>query len=140
MWRGIGLNAGVYQEFGSADRNQWRTIAVRFTVTRYFDLTLERTHAGTRDSSHTVSAAMGSVSAGQLRLFHRMQQGEYDLGRDTRATIERQQSQSVASYSAGSRLNVMLQLATQRMDTGQVQHWEEMQTSVRLTSTTLCGW
>jgi hypothetical protein len=137
IWHGVGLNAGIYQELGSGDRNQWRTIALRLPITRYFDLTLERSHAGTRDSSHTVSAAMGSVTAGQLRLFHRMQVGEYEFGRDALGTIERQQSQSVASYNAGARLNVMLQLATQRMDTGQVQHWEEMQTSVRVTSSTL---
>lgn len=137
LWHGIGVTAAVYQEFDSINASQWRTVAVRFPVTRFFDLTLERTHAGTRDNAHTVSAAMGSVSAGQLHLFHRMQQGEYGFGRGPTGTIERQQSQSVASYNAGARLNVMLQLATQRMDTGQIEHWEEMQTSLRLTRTTL---
>src|SRR5215210_3989067 len=137
LWHRISVNGGLFQELGSGDRNRWRTIALRLPITPYFDLTLERTHAGTRDSSHTTSAAMGTVTAGQLRLFHRLQMGEYDLGRGGRGTIERQQSQSLASYSSGARLNVTLQLATQRMDTGQVQHWEEMQTSLRLTSSTM---
>ncbi len=137
LWAGIGVTAGFFRELGSGDGNQWRSVAVRFPLTHFFDLTLERTHAGAGTSSQTTSALMGSVVAGQLRLFHRLQQGEYQFSPgSSNGTIERQQTQSVASYNAGARLNVMLQLATQRMDTGQVQHWEEMQTSMRLTSTT----
>ena len=137
LWHGIGVTAGFFRQLGSGDGNQWRSVAVRFPLTRFFDLTLERTHAGAGTSTQTTSAVMGNLVAGQLRLFHRLQQGEYVFvpGVST-GTIERQQTQSVASYNAGPRLNVMLQLATQRMDTGQVQHWEEMQTSMRLTSTT----
>ncbi|CAN5673629.1 hypothetical protein BH18ACI5_BH18ACI5_29870 [soil metagenome] len=137
LWRGIGLNAGIFGELSSPQRNQWRTVAVRLPLARYFDLTLERTHAVAGDSSQTTSAAMGGLTAGRLRLFHRQQLGEYDfIQNGFTGTIERQQSQSVMAYTAGSRLNVTLQLATQRLDTGQIQHWEEMQTSIRLTSTT----
>jgi hypothetical protein len=137
LWGGIGVNAGVFHELGSGDRSHWRSVSVRFPLTRFFDLTLERTHAGNGTTSQATSAAMGSLVAGSLRLFHRQQQGEYDfsLARSS-GTIERQQTQSVASYSRGPRLNLMLQLATQRLDTGQVQVWEEMQTSLRVTSTT----
>jgi protocatechuate 3,4-dioxygenase beta subunit len=137
LWGGIGLAGGVFQELGSGDGNHWRSVSVRFPLTRFFDLTLERTHAGTASTSQTSSAAMGSLVAGQLRMFHRLQQGEYDVRQgNSSGTIERQQTQSVASYNAGARVNVMLQLATQRLETGQIQHWEEMQTSLRLTSTT----
>ena len=136
LWRGIGVTGGLFQELGSGDGNHWRSVAVRFPLTRFFDLTLERTHAGAESTSHTSSALMGSLIAGQLRMFHRLQRGEYDVRlSNTTGTIERQQTQSVASYNAGTRVNVMLQLATQRLETGQVQHWEEMQTSMRLSST-----
>jgi hypothetical protein len=135
--RGIGLNGGVSRSTQSGDRNEWRTIAVRLPVTRFFDLTLERAYAGTPGGSQSMSAAMGSLTAGQTRLFHRHQQGNYDFSSGAfGGSVERQQTQSVASYHAGSRLNVMLQLATQRTDSGRVQHWEEMQTTLRLTSTT----
>jgi hypothetical protein len=137
VWGGVNINAGVFEEFSSPARNQWQTVAVRVPMTRHFDLTIERSHTVTGDNSQTTSAAMGSLTAGQLRLFHRQQHGEYDFSRNGfSGTIERLQSQSLASYAAGARFNVTLQLATQRLDTGQVQHWEEMQTSVRLTSTT----
>ncbi len=51
-------------------------------------------------------------------------------------SIERQQTQSMTSYSPGPRLNMTLQLATQRADTGPAQHWEELQTTLKVTSTT----
>ena len=137
LWHGIGVNGGLFRSLEEGDRRDWRTISIRVPLARFFDLTLERAHASTPGSSQTTSAVMGSLAAGQLRLFHRHQQGDYDFLRAGFAgSIERQQTQSVASYTAGPRLNVLLQLATQRTDTGQVQHWEEMQTTLRLTSTT----
>jgi hypothetical protein len=137
LWRGIAVSGGLFRSFRYADHSEWRTIAIRLPVARFFDLTLERAHAGTPETSQTTSAIMGSFTAGQLRLFHRHQQGDYDFARaGFTGSIERQQSQSVASYNAGPRLNVMLQLASQRSDNGHVQHWEELQTTLRLTSTT----
>ena len=67
LWRGVTMNGAIYRDLASADRSAWRNIGVRLPLTHYFDLTLERTYVDTRDSSQTLSAAMGSLVAGQLR-------------------------------------------------------------------------
>ncbi|MBA2306399.1 MAG: hypothetical protein H0W08_27745 [Acidobacteria bacterium] len=137
LWRGLGVAGGVFGSVQAGERSDWRMVSVRVPVARFLDLTLERAFAGTRDSSSTTSAVMGSLTAGNLRLFHRFQQGEYDFARNGFAgTLERQQTQSMSSYSRGPRLNLTLQLATQRTETGQVQHWEELQTTLKLSRTT----
>jgi hypothetical protein len=82
---------------------------------------------------------MATFGAGHLRVFHRHEFGDYSRFRSgLSTTIERQQTQSMASYMRGSRLHLTLQLATQRTDAGEVQNWEELQASVGVTrSTTL---
>jgi hypothetical protein len=137
LWRGLAVTAGLSQSLQPGDRNDWRMLAVRFPVAPFLDLTVERAFSGNRETSQTSSAVMASVLAGDFRLFHRYQYGEYDFLRNGFAgTLDRQQTQSMTSYSPGPRVNLTLQLATQRADTGQVQHWEELQTTVKLTSTT----
>jgi hypothetical protein len=137
LWRGLSVTGGLFQSVQPDDRSEWRMIAVRLPVARFLDLTFERAFAGTRATSQTTSAVMGSLAAGDLRLFHRQQYGEYDFLRsEFSGSVERQQTQSMTSYSPGPRLNLTLQLATQRTDTGQVQHWEELQTTLKVTSTT----
>ena len=135
--RGIALTGGLFQSDQTDDRSDWRTIAVRLPIAKFLDLTLERAFAGSRGTSQTTSAAMASFAAGDLRLFHRYQHGDYDFVRDGIAgSIERQQTRTMSSYSRGARLNVALQLASQRGETGQVQHWEELQVTMKLTATT----
>lgn len=137
LWRGLSVTGGLFQSVQPTDRSEWRMVALRLPVARFFDLTLERAFAGTGSTAQTTTAVMGSLAAGDLRLFHRYQYGEYDLLRSgPAASLDRQQTQSMSSYSPGRRLNVTLQLATQRTETGQVQHWEEMQTTLKVTSTT----
>lgn len=137
LWRGVSLTGGVFGSFESGNRNEWRMVAVRLPLFRFMDLTLERAFAASPGTSHTTSAIMGGIAAGDLRLFHRYQHGEYDFaGGGLTGSVERQQIRSMSSYSRGSRLNLTLQLATQRTETGQVQHWEELQTMLKLTSTT----
>jgi hypothetical protein len=80
---------------------------------------------------------MANVSARGLRLFHRHQMGEFEFGRPGLSdSIDRQQTQSMASYQRGARLNLTLQIATQRTEAGRMQTWEELQSVVRLTRTT----
>lgn len=136
LWRGVSLSGGAYESAGLDDRNTWRMVSVRLPISRFMDVTLERAFAGSRESNQTTSAAMASIAAGNLRLFHRYQHGEYELGPGFSGSVERQQIRSMSSYSAGSRLNLTLQLATQRTDTGQVQHWEELQATLKITRTT----
>ena len=137
MWRGLSVSGGLFQSEQAGDTSDWKTVAVRVPVSRFIDLTLERAFSTSPGTHHATTAAMASVNAGDLRLFHRYQYGEYDAVRSGfSGSIERQQTQSMTSYSPGPRLNLTLQLATQRADTGPAQHWEELQTTLRVTSTT----
>lgn len=137
LWRGVSVTGGMSGSFESGNRNEWRMIAMRFPLFKFMDLAFERAFAASAGTSHTTSAVMGGIAAGDLRLFHRYQHGEYDLaGGGLAGSVERQQIRSMSTYSPGSRLSLTLQLATQRTDSGQVQHWEELQTSLKLTSTT----
>jgi len=139
MWRGISVNGGLFRSLQAGERSAWRTVSLRLPLSRFFSLTLERAFTEANDTSSTTSAAMATFSAGHLRLFHRYQFGEYDRIRPGGSdTFERQQNQSMATYMAGRRLNLNVQLATQRTETGVLQHWEELQTTVSVTrSTTL---
>jgi hypothetical protein len=137
IWRGVGVNAGLFRSVQAGDRSEWRTLSLRVPLSRLISLTLERAFAAANGTSNTTSAAMASLNAGQLRLFHRHQFGEYDLVRPGFSeSVERQQTQSMASYMPSRRLNLTLQLATQRTETGQIQHWEELQTTISATRTT----
>lgn len=137
LWRGVSLNGGLFDSIQGDGRNDWRMVAVRFPVARFLHLTLERAFAGALETSNTTTAAMASIAAGNLRLFHRYQHGEYAFGREASSiNVERQQLRSMSSYSAGPRLNLTLQLATERSDTGPVQHWQELQTTLKATATT----
>ena len=136
--RGITASGGLFQSVQTEDRSRWWNVAVHLPVGKFLGLTLERAFSGTLDSSSTSSAVMASMAAGELRFFHRYQYGAYDyIGGSTSGTIERQQIRSMTSYSRGSRLNLALQLATERTDTGQVQHWEELQATTKLTARTM---
>ena len=138
LWRGLSLNGGLFGARGSGEQSEWRMIALRVPVSRFFDLTVERAFAGGPGSAQTTTAATGSLAAGDLRLFHRYQHGDYDFVRGGYAgSLERRQTTSMTSYSPGPRLNLTLQLATQRADTGQVQHWEELQATIKVTPTTV---
>jgi hypothetical protein len=137
LGRGLTVSAGAFRTFAGADPTEWNSVALRVPLGRHMDVTLERAFAGSEISSQSTFAAMGSISAGSLRAFHRHQFGAYDfVGGSTMSTIERQQSQSMTSYSLGRRVNFTLQLATQRAENGQVRHWEELHSSFRLSRTT----
>lgn len=137
LWRGVGLSGGFFRSRHTGDRQEWRMAAVRLPLTRYLDLTLERAFAGSRDASQSSSAAMLGVSAGDFRFFHRHQYGEQSVVRGgATGLVERQQTQSMSSYTPNRHLTLTLQLATQRTETGQVQHWEELQAAFRITPTT----
>ena len=137
LGRGFTVSAGAFRTFAGADPTEWNSVALRVPLGRHMDVTLERAFAGSEMSSQSTFAAMGSISAGNLRAFHRHQFGAYDfVGGPTVSTIERQQTQSMTSYSIGRRVNFTLQLATQRAENGQVRHWEELHSSFRLSRTT----
>lgn len=137
LWRGLAINAGIFGSALAGERSEWRTVSLRLPLSRFVDLTLERAFTGGGGTSQSTSAAMATFAAGDLRFFHRYQQGTYDFVRSGVAgSIERRQTQSMTSYSPGPRLDLALQLATQRSETGQTRHWEELQATVKLTRTT----
>jgi hypothetical protein len=137
LWRGVSLNGALLTSVQRGESNDWRMLAVRFPLAPFVDLTLERAFASSGDTANTTTAVMSSMNAGDFRLFHRYQHGAYDIDRlGLTQTLERQQNRSMTSYSPNARLNLTLQLATQRTDTGHVEHWEELQTTLKLTSTT----
>jgi protocatechuate 3,4-dioxygenase beta subunit len=137
LWRGVVASGGIYNSAYDKDRNDWRMLSLRLPISRAFDLTFERAFAGSGETAQTTSAVMANVTAGNLRFFHRYQTGEYEYGSgDLSGTLERQQIRSMSTYTAGPRLNLTLQLATQRADTGQIEHWEELQATMKLTRTT----
>jgi protocatechuate 3,4-dioxygenase beta subunit len=112
-------------------------LSVRVPISRAFDMTVERAFSAVTGSTQTTSAIMASAYTGGLRFFHRYQTGAYQLTYGGFSdTIQRQQIRSMSSYTAGSRLNLTLQLATQLADTGKAEHWEELQTTLKLTPTT----
>lgn len=139
VWRNAGFTVAVFRSRQGELRSDSRIVAVRLPFSRFFDLTLERAFNSSNDIVVTTTAAMASLSAGGVRLFHRHQFGEYDYLRPGfSGSVERQQTQSMASYLPTHRLNLTLQLATQRTDAGRMQSWEELQATMKLTrSTTL---
>jgi hypothetical protein len=113
--------------------SDWRTVALHVPLSRFFDLTLDRTSAAANQTVNTASSAMFGISAGKLRLFDRYQRGEVDLMQPGLAgSLQRQQLQSMASYAPDRRLSFVLQLATQWSDTGLAERWEELQTTIKL--------
>lgn len=137
LWRGVSVTAGLFNADDSRGGNQSRTMAVRFPVSKSIDLTVERASADAGGMSSTTSAAMAALSAGNLRLFHRFQYGAYDFLRgDVSSSIERQQNRSVSSYSRGARLNLALQIATERSESGTMSYWQELHTTLKLTRAT----
>ena len=137
LWRGVGVSGGMFDSVQEGQRSDWRMISVRVPIARAFDVTLERAFSGSGDSSQATSAIMANMTAGNLRFFHRYSTGDYEFARGgVNSSIERQQIRSMSTYSPGSRLNLTLQLASQRADNGRIEHWEELQTTVKVTRTT----
>lgn len=137
VWHNATITAGTFV-FGTGEsRGRSHTVAIRLPLAGFLDLTVERAYTSAGGATSSTSAAMAGLTAGGVRLFHRYQVGDYDyLRAGLSNSIERHQTQSMASYQAGSRLSLTLQLATQRTDTGHLQSWEELQATTRLSRTT----
>ncbi|MGH9242413.1 MAG: hypothetical protein ACRD3G_30560, partial [Vicinamibacterales bacterium] len=136
---GITISGGLLRSTYLDTENDWRTVSFRVPLSRHLSVSLERTFTETLQTRTTTSAAMASITAGRFRFFHRQQFGQFErehLGLSE--SLERQQMQSAASYRAGARFDVALQMASQRTESGLVEHWEELQATTALTrSTTL---
>jgi hypothetical protein len=133
MGHGINLTGGVIHGDDAGQPSDWRTVALHVPMSRYFDLTLDRTYAAANQTVNTASGAMFGITAGNLRLFDRYQRGEVDLAQPgLSARLDRQQLQSMASYAPDRRVSFVLQLATQWSETGQSESWEELQTTIKI--------
>ena len=133
----ITITGGLFRSQQLDDRNDWRTVSVSFPLSRHVHLTLERAFTATPATTTTTSAAMAHVTTGAFRFFHRQQFGEFErehLG--IPEALHRQQTQSAASYGAGHRFDLTLQMATQRTESGLIQHWEELQATAAVTPST----
>jgi SdrD B-like protein len=133
LWRGSALRGSLSRQEGWQGPTEWWTAAFRLP-TWFLNMTIERAYFRTGGATNTADAVMADLSTGRLRLFHRYQWGQTNFLHSSLAPpLEREQLQSMASYSTGSRLHMILQLATQWNETGRPQHWEELQTTVRIT-------
>jgi hypothetical protein len=138
MGHGISLTGGVIRGDDAGQRSDWRTIALRLPISRFFDLTLDRTYAAANQTVNTASGAMFGITAGDLRLFHRYQRGEVEFTQPgSVGSLQRQQLQSMASFAPDPRLSFVVQLATAWSETGQAEHWEELQTTIHLARATV---
>ncbi len=136
LWRGVAVTGGVFRSLEASEPSEWRTASIRVPFSRLFSLTLERAYSASAYASNTTTAAAASVSAGGLTFFHRYQTGESDQLQGASNSVQRQQNQSVANYTPRSWVNLTLQLASQRAETGVLQHWEELQTTLTPTRST----
>ena len=137
VWRGLAVSAGMFRSIEPGDRSRWGVIGMRMPLRRFLDVGFERTFAESRERSQQSTAVMAHVVAPKLNVFHRYQTGGYEFASSGRSTVlERRQNQSMTTYSPGARVNLTLQLVTQMTDGGQTQHWEELQTTVKVTPTT----
>ncbi len=132
--RGFAVGGSWLRTEIDGERGVWRTIFVRIPVSPWLRLTVERTFSESAGVTQALSAASANFGAGRLQAFHRHQWGEttIDLA-GSPEPIERQQIQSMAAYNAGARIQLTLQMATGWTRHGAPQHWEELQTSMRLT-------
>ena len=134
--RGVTAGGSLLVSDSEGEAGQWRTIFTRVPVARWLHLTLERTFAESAGVTQAALAISGMVNAQRLRMFHRLQWGQTTIALPgTRELIERQQIQSMASYDAGPRVQLTVQMATGWSPNGAAQHWEELQSTVRLSRT-----
>jgi hypothetical protein len=133
MGHGISLTGGVIHGDDAGQPSAWQTVALHVPMSRFFDLTLDRTYAAANQTVNIASGAMFGITAGNLRLFDRYQRGEVNLAPPgLSASLERQQLQSMASYAPDRRVSFVLQLATEWGETGQAESWEELQTTIKI--------
>lgn len=131
------VGGGLVRSEADGDRSHWNVVSVRFPLARWLDIGLERTFSSYSDVATATTAFMADVDAGRLRYFQRAEWGESTmLPAAGPLSIARQQVQSMASYTAGPRLRVSLQLATAWDDRGRRDQWEEVETVFMPTRTT----
>jgi hypothetical protein len=136
MWKNVSVSAGTFRSDRPADRNDWRTFAVHVPLSHLFGLTLERAFTHTSQSSDVLSAAMVDVHAGSLLFFHRYQWGRSDFLDPGLGPLDREQLQSMASYSVSPRVHFTVQMASQWLAADRAENWLEWQSDVRLTRRT----
>lgn len=138
LWRRAALTGSVVRSEQSGIRSDWWTGGVRVPVGRHLDVAFERSVSSTQGMHSGSSAVMASALSGSTRLFHRYQWGATEFTQDgVRGSTAREQLQSMASYGSGARVNLTLQLATDWNVSGRAQQWEELQTTLKLTRTTV---
>lgn len=138
LWHGVRVTTGSWGSRDPEHRGTWNDVSVRVPFSRAFSLTLERAFANSSGVAMATSAAMVNGTVGGVQFFHRYQTGRFDyVQTGSSVSVDRQQTQSMASYQRSRRVNLTLQLATQHTETGQTQTWEELQTTLNLTKGTV---
>ena len=132
VWKGISLSAGTFWSERAEEDTRWHSVAVRVPIHRSVGLTLERSFTTTGHSVGSASALMVDVHTNQLMFLQRFEFGETRAQQPGLSSVERDQIQSMASYTVGPRLNVGLRVATQWQANGPATNWLEAQTTVRL--------
>lgn len=126
VWRGVRLRGSSGWSSMDNERNTWTTAGIHLPLP-WLDVHLERAFTADGPSRNTTSSVAASGTIGSARLFHRQQWGSFDSRTsDLLFTQESNQLQSMATYTLGARLSLVLQLASQWTPTGRTHTWEEL--------------
>lgn len=136
--RHVTLTAGAIRSVEDQHRTDWFMAGIRLRLARNIEIGFEHSKMIASGAESASTSFVGSGRAGNLQLFHRFQLGSTDLfSEGPESRVSREQLQSVAAYTTGSRINLTLQLATDWNASGRAQQWEELQTTVRLSRSTV---
>ena len=136
IWRGLMVTGGIFQTRRPGERNTWNTVGIRLPVHRSIGVTLERTFSITGATRSAASAVMIDAHANQFLFLQRYEWGDTRARQGGFSSFQREQLQSMASFTAGPRLNVALRVATQWQPTGPSHNWLEAQATMRVTRKT----
>jgi hypothetical protein len=132
LWKGLSLSAGTFWSAHAGDASRWHSLAIRVPIHRSVGLTFERSFTTTGVTSAVASALAVDVHSNQLMLLQRYEWGATRALQAGLSAVDRDQIQSMASYTVGPRLNVALRVATQWQQAGPGTNWLEAQTTMRV--------
>jgi len=131
VWRGLAFTGGVFHSNRLGEASTWHSVGVRIPVHRSIGVTFERTFTTTGSTRSDASAVMVDAHTNQLMFLQRYEWGATQARQGGLLSMQRDQLHSMASFTAGPRLNIAMRVATQWQPTGPSQSWLEAQATVR---------
>lgn len=137
LWGGVSFQAGVRNFDTSTERGRTRLMALRVPVGRFFDLTFEDNRTISRDSTDVSNAILFQLRRGPVILTQRYQWGDSQYLRlGGPFGIEQRQLQTTGSFSPARWATLSLQTATQWLEDGRAQQWQEVHAGLDLSRKT----